>query len=185
MKPFPKFSTARTTALIVSVAGLALAMLACDAGASSTASVASANSQLVAFTRCVRSHGVPNFPDPQPGASNAKFPSAQQLGVSSAKLSAAEKDCQRLLPPGTDDQFPSSEVPLLLRGMVRFSRCMRQHGVPNWPDPITDSQGRPVFDLGRAGITRSEFHSLRITRAEQKCEHLLPSQLGGVPVGGS
>ncbi len=24
-----------------------------------------------------------------------------------------------------------------------FAQCMRSHGVPNWPDPTIDSQGRP------------------------------------------
>jgi hypothetical protein len=131
----------------------------------------------------VRRHGVSNFPDPQPGASNSKFPSAQRLGVSSTRLSAAENACQQLLPAGTDDQFPPAEVQLLLIGMLRFSQCMRHHGVANWPDPTTDSEGRPGFLLSAAGFTRHQARSPRIMHVEQQCQHLLPSALGGVPVG--
>ena len=141
------------------------------------------NSLLVAFSSCMRSHGVPNFPDPQPGASNAKFPSAQQLGVGSPQLSTAENACQHLLPAGIGDQFPPAEVPLLLSGMTKFSQCVRSHGVPNWPDPAVDSEGRPFFPLSSHGFTRAEAHSPQLGTKEDECQHLMPSALGGIPEG--
>jgi hypothetical protein len=143
----------------------------------------SANAPLIAFSRCVRSHGVANFPDPQGGASNAKFPSAQQLRVSSSQLSTAENACQRLLPAGTDDQFPPAEVPLLLRGMLPFSSCMRSHGVPNFPDPAVDSEGRPIFPLSAHGISLNDSHAQRFEAVMGECQNLAPRQLGGIPFG--
>jgi hypothetical protein len=151
--------------------------------ASSSDAGGSANAPLVAFSRCVRSHGVANFPDPQAGARNAKFPSAQQLRVSSSQLSTAETACQRLLPVGVDDQFPPAEVPLLLRGMLPFSSCMRSHGVPNFPDPAVDSEGRPVFPLSAYGISLKYSHSQPFDTAVGKCQNLAPGQLGGIPFG--
>jgi len=133
----------------------------------------------------MRSHGVANFPDPQPGQTNEKFPGAQQLGVSSSRYQAAVKGCQHLLPAGAGDQFPAGEVRLLLVGMLNFSQCMRSHGVPKWPDPSVDSEGRPVFDLGRAGISQSEARSAQITAKVSECQHLLPPALPGIPIGGS
>jgi hypothetical protein len=134
----------------------------------------------------MRANGVPDYPDPQPGASRAKILSAQQLGVSSSQLSAAENACQHLLPVGDNDQFPPAEVPMLLIGMRDFSQCVRSHGEPNWPDPILDSAGRPVFDLGAHGITRGDYHSPRLQTMIAECQHLLPSAFGGgTPVGGS
>jgi hypothetical protein len=149
----------------------------------STNAGGSVNSQLLAFSRCMRAHGVPNFPDPQPGANNAKFADAQQLRVGSSQLSAAENACQRLLPAGSDDRFPPGEVQQLLPGMRIFSRCMRSHRVPNWPDPSTDAEGRPVFQLSAHGFDRQQAHSPRITQTVDECQHLLPRVLGGVPVG--
>jgi hypothetical protein len=189
---------ARTAAVIIATAGLALLVTACSASPSSTGSGGasnaggsanspnaggSANARLVAFSRCVRSHGVPNFPDPQAGASNAKFPSAQQLRVSSSQLSTAENACQRLLPVGIDDQFPPAEVPLLLRSMLPFARCMRSHGVPNFPDPAVDSEGRPIFPLSTHGISLNYSHSPRFTTVLGECQYLGPHQLGGIPFG--
>jgi hypothetical protein len=66
------------------------------AGRSSNAG-GSQTSQLLAFARCMRSHGVPNFPDLN---SSDKFPGAQQLGVSSSQYQAAMNACQHLLPNG-------------------------------------------------------------------------------------
>src|SRR5579871_5287889 len=83
------------------------------AGRSASPAAGPADVQLVAFSPCVRSHGVPAFPDPPSGAVHVKFPSAQQLHVSSAELSSAENACQHLLPAGADDQFPAAELPLL------------------------------------------------------------------------
>jgi hypothetical protein len=193
-----RLRAARTAAAIIAAAALALPAAACGSSPSSTGSGSSstagrsanssnaggsANAQLVAFSRCMRSHGVPSFPDPQAGASNAKFPSAPQLRVSSSQLSTAENACQRLLPVGIDDQFPPAEVPLLLRGMLPFARCMRSHGVPNFPDPAADSEGRPMFPLSTHGISLNYSHSQRFNTVMGKCQYLVPHQLGGIPFG--
>ena len=195
MKPIPALP-ARAAAAIIAAAALVL-LAACSGSPSSTGSGSpsstgsggssdaggSANSPLLAFSQCMRSHGVPGFPDPQPGATNAKFPGAQQLGVASSRYQAAGNACQHLLPAGVDDQFPPAEVPLLLSGMRQFSQCMRSHGVPNWPDPAVDSEGRPFFDLSDNGFSRSEAHSPQLGAKEAACQHLLPSALGGLPEG--
>lgn len=184
----PPIPVVRTAAAVITTAALVLPIAASGASPSHAglgrASVARAtpNSQLLAFAHCVRRHGVPGFPDPQPGVSNSKFPSAQRLHVTNTQLSSAENACERLLPAGTDDQFPAAEVQLLLTGMLRFSQCMRHHGVPNWPDPSTDSEGRPLFLVSAHGFTRQQARSPRIVHIEQQCQHLLPSALGGVPV---
>ena len=181
-------TAARTAAAIIAAAALVLLAAACSDSPSSTSLARSStagatpNSPLVAFSQCVRSRGVADFPDPQPGATNAKFPGARQLGVSSSLLSAAENACQHLLPAGVDDQFPPAEVPLLLSGMRQFSQCMRSHGVPNWPDPSTDSEGRPVFDLSDHGFSRQQAHSSQLGAKEDQCQSLLPSALGGIPM---
>ena len=192
MKPIPRLSAAA----IIAAAALALLTAACSGSPSSTdpggsrsstgsgsspQAGGSANAPLLAFSQCMRARGVPDFPDPQPGATNAKFPSVQQLGVSSSVYQAADSACQHLLPAGTDDQFPPAEVQQLLIGMRQFSQCMRSHGVPNWPDPSVDAAGRPGFDLGHHGFSRTEAHSPQLGAREDECQNLLPSALGGLP----
>ncbi len=135
----------------------------------------------LAYSRCMRAHGVRNFPDPD---GNGNIPKVSRQELALPQFKAAEKACQNLLPPGTDDMFPPGEVQQLLIGMLRFSQCMRSHGVPNWPDPTTDSEGRPDFPLEEVPDTnRSYWHQPRIAHVESECQYLLPGALGGIPIG--
>jgi hypothetical protein len=136
----------------------------------------------------MRSHGVPNFPDPDPGSGGAiPKADAQRLGVSTSQLQAAQQACQPLLPTGgsidqqTEQCMSSGNCPPALVQQVlnlerRFARCMRSHGVPHWPDPTIDSQGRPVFAIS---ITKDlggvDPHSPQISRKEDECARLTGS----------
>ena len=68
-----------------------------QSGGGSAASSSSVPASPLAFSRCMRAHGLPNFPDP---GSDGQVPktSAQQLGVSSTQLMSAQRACQPLLP---------------------------------------------------------------------------------------
>lgn len=173
---------ARTAAAVIATAALVLLGAACSGSPSSTgsgdspnaagsASSGSLNSQLVAFSRCMRSHGVPNFPDPPAAASNEKFLTAQQLGVSSSRYQGAEDACQHLLPAGIDDVFPPAEVPVLLSGMREFSQCMRSHGVPDYPGPDSSGQLPKIGSGQQVGVSDS-----RLTAAQGACQALWPYQ---------
>ena len=154
---------ARTAAAIIATAALAL-LAACSGspsssaggspGAGGSANSPSTNSQkALAFSRCVRARGVPNWPDPASGGGVPKE-TAQQLGVSSSQLQAALNACQHLLPDtGNIDDNPAA-LHLWWSQMLHFARCMRSHGVPNWPDPSPYPQDpvRPTFNLHAAGI---------------------------------
>jgi hypothetical protein len=177
--------TSASSAAIIAAAALAL-LPACGGshasggGASSPGGSATPPSA-VAYTDCVRSHGIPNFPDPPSGGGLAKA-SAQQLGVSSPRLEAAQRACQHLIPAtgGTIQQqeqqcFPNSDCPPdvvreLLNVMLRFARCMRTHGVPNFPDPTTDSQGQPFFNVSAQGISDNMSHSPSFTSRLDECQ---------------
>jgi len=186
--------TAQTAAAIIATASLALPAAAYTSGPSSTVAGGSSHARrsvlsqstntqkALAYSRCMRAHGVSRFPDPISSGVIPKV-SVGQLGVGSSRFQAAQRACQNLLPTGTDDQFSPGEVQQLLIGMLRFSRCMRSHGVPNWPDPSTDSEGRPIFPLPAAGISRQQARSPRVTHAGDECQHLLPPALPGIPIG--
>ena len=172
---------------------LSLLAVACSDGSSpstgssgSPAAGRSANSpSAVAYAHCVRSHGVPNYPDPGNGGALPKT-SPQHLGVSSSQLQAAQRACQRLLPSTASfhqqtqqcmltGDCPPALVRQILTAELRLARCMRAHGVPNWPDPTIDSEGRPAFNVSARGI--DPHHSPYINSKIGVCE-----QLTGAPV---
>ena len=194
-------ATARTGAAISATAALAVLAAACSISSSSTGSGGSPNAggsagahSAVGYSHCIRAHGVPGYPDPN-GDGVLPKTSAQRLGVSSSQLQAAQSACQHLLPSngGTlnADSFrqcmlagdcPQALVRQAMTEMLRFSRCMRAHGVPNWPDPTMGTQGRPVFDLSAHGFSVQQAHSQWLNRKSNECGYEMPDT-GGVPIG--
>jgi hypothetical protein len=178
---------ARTAAAGIAAAALTLLAAACSGSPASTgsggspAAGGSANSpSAVAFSHCIRSHGVPSYPDP---SSNGELPktSPQQLGVSSSRFQAAQGACQHLLPHTESIQqqtqqcmltgdCPQALVRQILTAELRFARCMRSHGVPNWPDPTIGPGGRPAFNVSAYGI--NPHHSPQINSKIGECERL-------------
>jgi hypothetical protein len=130
----------------------------------------------LAFSRCMRSHGVSQFPDPDSSGAIPKV-TLQQLGVGSSPFQAARSACGHLLQPS------DIQVQQTLSGMLDFARCMRSHGVRNWPDPTTDSDGQVVFDLrGRINPDTPQMDT-----KSGRCSHLLhpaPGQNGTVLCNG-
>lgn len=117
-------------------------------GASTSASAASAVESGVAFSRCIRSHGVPSFADPK--VSGQKVRMGSPSTVQSPAFQSAAHSCQRLLPKGP----PSSEPPSsqAQARMLDVSDCMRKHGISGFPDPTTSP---PSSSAGNSGIIGS------------------------------
>lgn len=177
---------ARTVAAVIATAALAL-LAACGGGPSSAGSGGSPNAggaatspSAVAYSACMRSHGVPNYPDPSGDGSLPKG-NAQAFGVSSSQFQAAQRACQDVYPAstlaecqGTGDCSPAARQALLSR-MRDFATCMRAHGISSWPDPTVDSQGRPGFRGPGADVPPG---SPTDHAANDLCHHLLPPGVG-------
>jgi hypothetical protein len=83
----------------------------------------------VKFARCIRSHGVSNFPDP---------PSSGQLTIppddrNTPAFESASKACQSLMPGGAGGAGQTSTMSHAQE--LQLAKCMRSHGVPSFPDP--------------------------------------------------
>jgi hypothetical protein len=167
------------TAAVIGTAGVTLLAAACggspNAGGSTNAQ--SPTAQPLAFSRCMRSHGVSRFPDP---STSGVWPKSQvELAAGNPRFQAATQACGHLLPNGGPGVPPSPAVVQLIRtDMLKFVRCMRSHGVPNWPD-LTLDRGRDIFDPEAVGI---DPNSPRIVTTIHECEHVFPASIG-VPPG--
>ncbi len=123
----------------IALAALALLAAACSSGSPPTGPGASSNaggsatSKALAFARCVRSRGVPDFPDPN-SAGEFNKTTMRQLSASNSKYQTATQACGHLL-PNSGGGPTTAEVRQEWNGMASFARCMRSHGVPDWPDP--------------------------------------------------
>jgi hypothetical protein len=127
----------------------------------------------LAFARCVRAHGVPNFPDPD-SSGNFNKQVLRQLGVSDARMRAAEAPCGDLAPAGQQAPLTAAQQ----QDYLRAAACMRSHGISVFPDPVF-SGGGVRFPSPPAGVATS---SPQFVHARQTCERLIPA---GLPYSGS
>jgi hypothetical protein len=172
----PRSRRARGAAVITVMAAAALLTAACSGSPSSTGSGSpnaggSANSpSAVAYSQCVRSHGVPAFPGPDSSGQIPKITAGQQVGVSDSRLTAAQGACQDLWPYQAPTQVQQRQQ---LTDDLKFAQCMRSHGVPNFPDP-TNSGGHVEFVIS---VSRDGFnpHSPQILAKAHECQHVLPA----------
>lgn len=134
--------------------------------------------KVVAFAACMRSHGLPSYPDPQVSESgnhgSIKLSPGRLAGTPAFR--AASRACGHLLPGGG---APAAITPQEQAQDLEYARCMRSHGVPSFPDPDHDG----VFTLP-AGIDQQ---APLFQHATQACLRVQPSSLSinDQPLGGS
>jgi hypothetical protein len=167
-------SAARVAAVTTAMAAVLLAA-GCSSSPSSTtpASAPSAGStvaQAVAYTQCMRSHGVPEYPEPDSRGQLQKIGSGQQVGVSDAQLSTASNACQSLWPY---QALTPAQQQQELTDDLKFAQCMRSHGVPTLPDPVaTNGKVEFVISTSKTGINPD---SPQILAKAHACLHVLPA----------
>ena len=178
----------RRLLLVPAVIGLALAAAACGDG-SPTAGVASLSvtttsvisatatgggppnvAGLMKYARCIRAHGVSNFPEPNapPGAARA-FKESESAIASTAPFLAAQRACAKYAPARTP---PPQITTKDQADYLEAANCMRAHGISGFPDPVF-SAGEVNFPIP-AGM---DTNSTPFRRAVEICETLIPPGL--------
>jgi hypothetical protein len=128
-----------------------------------------------AFSACMRSHGVPNFPDPDAqGRLRLQGGPGTGINPNSPQFQAAQKACQKLLPGGGKAASPAQQARFQQQAL-RFSACMRAHGVTHFPDPQASNGGLTLVFGKNSGI---DPNSPQFKAAQKACQKLLP---GGGP----
>jgi hypothetical protein len=165
----------RTVAALYVTVLLAAAVSGCrSGGAHPSASSTSINSaltdqQLLAIARqysqCLREHGLTRFPDPTLSDGRLRYDPAHDpkadMDANPAAVAACKSIADRLRAPTKKDKQYTGAEKLKL---VEYARCIREHGVPEWPDP--DSDG--AFTLTVA--LEQENPETRIIPAQKACQ---------------
>ena len=171
---------------VLAVASFSLLAAGCSGGRGSSSGVASVASTttapttttqngLVAFSQCMRSNGMPNFPDPRRFVGGNVKLTLHQLETSSPHFQTAMNACNDLLPTngGSGPQETAQQQRTQLADELSFARCMRSHGVSRFPDP-TAQGGLSVEMVQAHGI---DVHSPAVLRVVQAC---LPASHGAL-----
>jgi hypothetical protein len=121
----------------------------------------------IAFASCMRSHGVPNFPDPSGnGRGGVQIQASRRAGsgqsmtvngvpVSAPAFQSAMQTCRSRLPNA--GKASPADLARMKQTALRFAQCMRSHGVPDFPDPQIQSGpgGGVAIRVGGAGVDPS------------------------------
>lgn len=127
----------------------------------------------LAFVNCMRTHGVPDMPDPviSRGGTHINVHISLNPGSdpNSPQFTAAIKACKHLLPnKGVSKAL--TVTPGDQADYLKAVACMRTHGFPDFPDPVF--QNNNVSFFSRSPI---DTNSLQYKRALAICDKLIPA----------
>lgn len=176
-----KLVVVAVVALVAVVVTLSLTAWNTSGSDASTAVAGDGEQAMLDFARCMRDNGVPSFPDPVANP-DGTFGFGRPQGVPSSVLDDALANCKTearaigigSAPSGQDDTDVQD-------GLLEFSRCMRENGVTEFPDP------QPNGDLlsGLHGLFEGiDQDSPRVQRAIQSCDSILNQLFGSAHGGG-
>jgi hypothetical protein len=163
--------------------GLAVVLLAgCSASGGSGAATTTTSGQQAAaavlreFVRCARANGMPNLPD-------LHLDSNGQVSVPEGTPEppkSVERACRSIW-----ERLPASasgaqgRPPADMQALLGFARCMREHGMADFPDPRPDGR----FPLPPS-MQRVQGKTPGFLRAMQACRQLNPDPKGRIEFDG-
>jgi hypothetical protein len=150
----------RRHALMALLLAPALALGACGDGDGTVRQAAKSDGdKLREYAKCMRANGV-DMPDPSDGKVEIRA-SGGRAGED--KMKAAEAKCRHLMPNGGK---PPKADPEQMAKMREESKCMRENGVPGFPDPDPTTGGIQI--KGEKGGPLDP-DSAAFKRAQKKC----------------
>lgn len=121
-----------------------------------------------AYARCMRTHGVPNFPDPHVSVSGNRVAVGIAVNPSetgSPRFKSADKACSGILPGPASRAQVQAQQQAHRQSLLAFARCLRAHGIHDFPDP--DQQGDlHLTTVLAAGV---DIHSREFLDAARVC----------------
>ncbi|HWD63849.1 MAG TPA: hypothetical protein VG405_01620 [Solirubrobacteraceae bacterium] len=154
--------------LVAAIVSCAVLLAAC--GSSKPGGHQAAYTAGLNFAKCMRAHGVPDFPDPGSGG-GIQIPNGTNPAAPS--FQAAQKACARDLPGGP---FRGQATAAQKQRLLAMSQCMRAHGLTDFPDPVA-TPPPPTAGFGLAfgspggfiAIPRSMIDSPDFNQAAAAC----------------
>ncbi len=108
----------------------AVALSACGSSSTKPAADRGGNAP-IAFSNCMRAHGVTNFPDPAGGG--GLNIGGTGINPRAPAFKSAQAACSKLMPGGGPRTHASAQQ---IKDATETAECMRNHGVSGFPDPM-------------------------------------------------
>jgi hypothetical protein len=117
------------------------------------------------YSQCMRENGVPNFPDAD-AEGRIRISPPGSIDPDSAEFQGASEACRHLAPEGWGE---TNTGPGDAEALLEFTRCMRENGVPDFPDPDPSTGVRNIF--GRD--SRLDPNDPKVKAALELCQAIL------------
>jgi hypothetical protein len=126
----------------VAIALLTAGLLAGCGGGAHPSLTTKVMSSALAYADCMRSHGVPDFPDPNSQGEfqlrpvkfeNGRTTPIADLNPSSPAFQSAQRVCGPFASAGR--QVTAAQEDQEFQKSLKAAACMRANGIPNYPDP--------------------------------------------------
>jgi predicted amidohydrolase YtcJ len=164
----------RAGAMVTTLAAIAVLATACGGTSSPVLAGQTAYQKALAYSQCMRAHGIPGFPDPQPNGSILLGATPGQ--PTGTLMNSANKACQHLLPK--THPMTAAQLRQATNQALKFVACMRAHGITDMQDPVVNSQGIGFRIGGPGSANGPRPNSPVFQSAQHACQKLMP---GGPP----
>src|SRR5579863_9403496 len=163
----------RAGAAVAALAAIAMLAAACAGSGAPVSAAQTAYQKMLAYSQCMRAHGEPGFPDPQPNGN--LLVDGQKDHLNGALMNSANKACQHLLPKSVP--LTAAQQRQLTNQALKFVSCMRAHGIPDMPDPVVNASGVRISIGGPNGKGPAPGSPV-LQAANQACRKLAPGGAG-------
>jgi hypothetical protein len=162
----------RSTILAATAAALLLTACGSDSGGDEASAGQPDDAKRLAFAACMRKAGV-DFRVEGGSSSGAERSTVRvPKGIAPARMEKIQRDCAKKT--GGGPKAPSkAEQAKFLDQALKFSRCMRAHGV-DLPDPQATGTGAIVMKRSASGGGGIDPSSPAFQRAQKTCESFMP-----------
>jgi hypothetical protein len=172
---------------LATIGAIAATLLLAACGGSSSSpksSAATAADNALSFSKCMREHGVKNFPNPEISGSRVslrvKSGGPGGIEVSPQTMEAAQSACRHFQPAEQTNISPQEKV-AHQEAVLKFAKCMREHGIEVHASTVG---GGVQIQIHRGtGSVGPNPESPAFQAAQKGCQGLLPGPKGAGPGG--
>lgn len=173
-RPSPRLLRAGMAVAVAAAVALVASACGGAAPASSTPgppTLTTLTNQALAYAKCMRAHGIPNYPDPSvqdnAHSKGVGFNLGSGIDTHSSQFTSAAKLCQKQTGFG---HISAAQRQAAMNNLLKVAECMRSHGIANFPEPFENSN-QIGFNLNGTGI---DMNSSRFKAAQAACRGLMP-----------
>jgi hypothetical protein len=164
-------ATALLTAACASSGAKTPGVAAISSASATSSATSGTKASAINYARCMRAHGIKDYPDPNAdGDIEINAGPGSDMGPDNPHFKTADNACKALRPQGK--QLSPAEQAKVHAAALKYSQCMRSHGIKDFPDPNAQG-GMSIKVSGQSSDLNP--NNPQFQSADKACKHLMPN----------